>query len=91
MKKILPILLFILFIFTSLSTKSEECNNLTELKTQNQILECLEKNKSLKEDKSLDKDLLKKFECLNLCKISVKSNMSLNEINNYCLMKCGLK
>ena len=79
------------FICISLSSNSQECNNLTELKTQNQILECLEKNKSLREDKSLDKDLLKKFECLNLCKISVKSNMSLNEINNYCLMKCGLK
>ncbi len=79
------------FFFISLSSNSHECNNLTELKTQNQILECLEKNKSLREDKSLDKDLLKKFECLNLCKISVKANMSLNEINNYCLMKCGLK
>tara|TARA_B100001121_G_C18541380_1_gene550917 strand:+ start:219 stop:488 length:270 start_codon:yes stop_codon:yes gene_type:complete len=89
MKK--KILLIFIFILTSLSSKSEECNNLIELKTQNQILECLEKNKSLREDKSLDKDLLKKFECLNLCKISVKSNMSLNEINNYCLMKCGLK
>ena len=89
MKK--KILLIFVFILTSLSSKSEECNNLIELKTQNQILECLEKNKSLREDKSLDKDLLKKFECLNLCKISVKSNMSLNEINNYCLMKCGLK
>ena len=89
MKK--KILLIFIFILTSLSSKSEECNNLIELKTQNQILECLEKNKSLREDKSLDKDLLKKFECLNLCKISVKANMSLNEINNYCLMKCGLK
>ena len=89
MKK--KILLIFIFILISLSSKSEECNNLIELKTQNQILECLEKNKSLREDKSLDKDLLKKFECLNLCKISVKSNMSLNEINYYCLMICGLK
>ena len=89
--KLFKFVVLILFIFTSLSTNSEECNNLTELKTQNQIIECLEKNKSLREDKSLDKDLLKKFECLNLCKISVKANMSLNEINNYCLMKCGLK
>ena len=89
MKK--KILLIFIFILISLSSKSEECNNLIELKTQNQILECLEKNKLLREDKSLDKDLLKKFECLNLCKISVKSNMSLNEINNYCLIKCGLK
>lgn len=89
MKK--KIFLTFVFILTSLNSESEECNNLIELKTQNQILECLEKNKSLREDKSLDKDLLKKFECLNLCKISIKSNMSLNEINNYCLMKCGLK
>ena len=88
MKKILFIFLFVL---VSLSTNSEECNNLTELKTQNQILECLDKNKSLREDKSLDKDLLKKFECLNLCKISVKSKMSLDKINDYCFLKCGLK
>ena len=72
--------------------QSEDCSLIDHDKYQDDFIQCIKKEKKLYET-TMEKNShdLKKFECLNLCKLTVKGGFTINELNTFCLIQCGLK
>ena len=71
---------------------SQECSHIDYNKYKDEFIKCIKSKKKEYQYKALEKShSFKKFECLNLCKQTVKGTFTIDELNTFCMIQCGLK
>ena len=79
---------------------SQDCSHIDYKKSKDEFTKCIkikEKEKNLSDEDSYEKlssDVsfgTIDFECLNICKQSVKGTFTIAELNAFCRMQCPLK
>ena len=90
MKKLLGIV--VLGLLWCNFAQSKDCSHIDHNKFKDKFIECIKNEKKLYKSTMEKSNLsLKKFECLNLCKLAVKGEFTIEELNTFCLIQCGLK
>ncbi|MDP7195974.1 MAG: hypothetical protein QF864_07265 [SAR202 cluster bacterium] len=90
MKKLLAII--VLGLLLNNVGHSEECSLIDHKKFKDEFIKCINKEKKFyKLTREKSKYNLKHFECLNLCKLTIKSEFTIEELHNFCLLQCGMK
>ena len=68
---------------------SEECSLIDHKKFKDEFIKCINKEKKFyKLTREKSKYNLKHFECLNLCKQSVKGGLTIKDLNVFCKLQC---
>ena len=73
---------------------SQDCQNIDYKNFADEFINCIKKNKK---EEVLRKNMINAlnptidFECLNLCKATVKGTFTIEELNLFCMRQCALK